>query len=185
MTDKSHAGHCPVCPLHFSIWLVFGLTRKTLCWLKQSAHAYAPLLLRVLLAYEFFEAGLAKLSGDNWFADLTFPFPFNLWPAEINWALASGLEIIAPLALLLGLATRFFSAALIVLTWVAILTVHSPETWHNLAELWQGYAITDNGYGNFKLPLMYIIMLISLLMSGAGRLSLDAWFDRNQAAPHG
>jgi len=36
----------------------------------------------LLLAYEFGEAGLEKLNGDNWFADLTFPFPVNLLPAD-------------------------------------------------------------------------------------------------------
>ena len=45
-----------------------------------------PLLaLRLILAWEFGEAGWEKLHGDNWFADVTFPFPFNLLPAEVSW----------------------------------------------------------------------------------------------------
>ena len=127
-----------------------------------------------MLAYEFGEAGLEKLHGDNWFADLSFPFPFNLLPADFSWTLATGLEIIAPIALILGFMTRFFSAALMMLTVVAIAAVHWPAEWHTLAELWKGYAITDQGYGNYKLPLMYLLMLATLLFSGAGRLSIDA-----------
>lgn len=34
---------------------------------------------------------------------------------------------------------------------------------------------SSQGYGNYKLPLMYLFMLMSLLLSGAWRLSLDAW----------
>ncbi len=47
--------------------------------------------LRLLLAYEFWEAGLEKLRGENWFASIKdqFPFPFNLVPVEISWQLAT------------------------------------------------------------------------------------------------
>lgn len=144
-------------------------------WFDRHAQDFAPMFLRVLLAYEFGEAGLEKLHGDNWFADLSFPFPFNLLPADFNWTLSTALEIIAPIALLLGLFTRFFSAALMVLTVVAIAAVHWPAEWHSLTELWQGYAITNQGYGNYKLPLLYLFMLGSLLLSGSGRLAIDTW----------
>lgn len=144
-------------------------------WFTAHASGLAPLFPRLILAYEFGEAGLEKLQGENWFAGLAFPFPFALLPAEVNWQLAAGLEILGPIALLLGLATRFFSFLLMLLTAVAIAAVHWPAEWHTLAELWRGYAITDRGYGNFKLPLLYLLMLASLLFSGGGRLSLDAW----------
>ncbi|WP_231890277.1 DoxX family protein [Methylomonas methanica] len=135
----------------------------------------APIFLRLLLAYEFGEAGLEKLHGDNWFADVSFPFPFSLLPTDFSWTLATGLEIIAPIALILGFMTRFFSAALMILTVVAIVAVHWSAEWHTLAELWKGYAITNQGYGNYKLPLVYLFMLGSLLLSGSGRLAIDAW----------
>lgn len=134
------------------------------------------------MAYEFGEAGLEKFNGNNWFADLAFPFPVNLLPADLSWTLATGLEIIASVALILGLATRFFSLALILLTVVAIAAVHWPVEWHGLAELWKGYAITDQGYGNYKLPLMYVLVLCSLILSGSGRISVDAWF-KSQRQP--
>ena len=52
----------------------------------------APLGLRLLLAWEYFESGREKLQGQNWFADLqdAFPFPFNQLPAALNWQLATG-----------------------------------------------------------------------------------------------
>ncbi len=134
------------------------------------------LSLRLLLAWEFGEAGFEKLHGSNWFADIQdqFPWPFKLIPVDINWALATGFEVVGAVALVVGLGTRFFSASLIVLTVVAMLSVHWPESWSTLSELWQGYALTDKGHGNFKLPLIYIAMLLPLVFMGPGRLSLDA-----------
>lgn len=167
--------NCLVCPLHKVTHGLLELIQQTSRWLAHNTAGFAPLFLRLLVAYEFLEAGLEKLSGENWFADLAFPFPFNLLPPDVNWSLSMGLEIIAPIALILGLATRFFSFVLIILTIVAIATVHWPAQWHTLAQLWKGYAITDQGYGNYKLPLMYLFMLTSLLFSGSGRLSVDAW----------
>jgi putative oxidoreductase len=138
------------------------------------------LSLRLLLTWEFGEAGVEKLRGSNWFADIQdqFPWPFRLIPADINWALATGFEVVGAVALLIGLGTRFFSASLIVLTVVAMLSVHWPESWSSLGELLKGYALTNEGFGNYKLPVIYIAVLLPLVFMGPGRLSLDALFQR-------
>lgn len=134
---------------------------------------FPQLILRLILAWEFGEAGFEKLHGTNWFSNITFPFPFNLVPPEFSWHLSTFFEIVGAFALALGLATRFFSASLIVLTIVAIAAVHWPESWSTLAELWKGYAITDKGYGNYKLPLLLLIMLLPLFFNGSGKFSVD------------
>lgn len=163
----------------------FSTTMELSNILNRSIAGLAPLFLRILLAYEFGEAGLEKLNGENWFADLAFPFPFNLLPPSFSWWLATFFELSAPIAFIAGFATRFFSVCLMVLTVVAIAAVHWPMEWHSLAELWQGYVIIDHGFGNFKLPLMYLFMLASLFCSGSGPWSVDAWlaskFRFNQA----
>lgn len=175
MNNTEDSTTCPVCPLHLSINLISHLTKKLSDWFaSHDTVSFAPLALRLLIAYEFLEAGIEKAKGGNWFADLAFPFPFNILPADFNWYLAMGLEIIAPIALFLGFATRFFSAALIILTIVAIITVHAPEHWY-LFNFFKGYVITDQGHGNYKLPVMYLFMLVSLVCSGSGRLSIDEW----------
>lgn len=124
----------------------------------------APLALRLLLAKEFWDAGVEKLQGQNWFFDLQarFPFPFSLLPPEFSWQLATWTELIAPIGLVLGLGTRFFSLGLTVLTLVAIAAVHAGH----------GYTISEGGW---KLPLIYLVMLLPLMLSGPGRLSLDHW----------
>ena len=156
-----------------------GLSRPP-CRIRRTLDSLAPwvglLFLRLLIGWEFLDSGLEKLGGENWFADIQeqFLFPFNRLPAELNWQLAMWFEIVGGVALMLGLATRFFAFALLVVTWVATVAVHWPAEWHSLAELWQGYVITDEGHGNFKLPLLFAVMLWALLFQGGGRLSLDA-----------
>lgn len=141
--------------------------------------AWLPQLgLRLLLASEFGEAGFEKLHGSNWFADISFPFPFNLLPPDFSWGMATFFEIIGAFALAFGVATRFFSLSLIILTIVAIAAVHWPAEWSSLSDLLTGYRISDkegDGFGNYKLPLLFIVMLLPLFFSGAGKASIDYW----------
>ena len=144
-----------------------------------SVYTWLPqLLLRSLLAWEFLEAGLEKYHGVNWFADLQFPFPFKLVPVEVSWHMATYFEIVGAVALVLGLGTRFFTMSLMILTVVAILTVHFPENVGSFSDLLKGYRIVDEageGFGNYKLPLIYLVMFFPLLFGGAGKLSIDYW----------
>ncbi len=133
-----------------------------------SAGAWVGLLsLRVLLAYEFWESGVEKWRGQNWFADIQaqLPFPVSLLPVEWSWQMATWAELLTPIALVLGFATRFASVSLMFLTVVAWASVHAGL----------GYNVCDNG---FKLPLMYLAMLLPLVLMGAGKLSLDALIAR-------
>ncbi|MFJ4434419.1 DoxX family protein [Pseudomonas sp. NPDC089395] len=150
---------------------------RTFTTLDRAGNWSADLPLRLFLAWEFFESGVEKFNGSNWFSDLqsSFPFPFSALPPELNWQLSMWAELVLPLLLLLGLGTRLAAAGLMVVTVVAIAAVHWPVHWSSLTELAQGYAITDRGFGNFKLPLIYLVALLPLLLKGSGRLSLDHW----------
>ena len=150
-----------------------------------AAGTFLPqIFLRLILFWEFWEAGKMKYDtiqegGEslsqtvNWFAGLSFPFPFDQISASANYHISMVAEILFALLILFGLFTRFAAIALIVLTVVATAAVHWPESYSSLGELWKGYAISNNGFGNYKLPLLYIIMLLPLLFSGAGKFSLD------------
>jgi len=141
---------------------------------------FALLPIRLLMAYEFGRAGMMKLNGNNWFANVqdNFPFPFNVVPVEISWFMATWMEILGAAGLVLGLFTRFWALGLIVVTIVAISGVHWPDEWSSLAELWKGYAVSDKGFGNFRIPLLFLVMLLPLVFQGAGKLSLDNIFAR-------
>ena len=143
--------------------------------LEPAGNWVALLPIRLLMAWEFGRAGMMKYNGNNWFANVqdNFPFPFNVIPVEISWFLATWVEILGAIGLVLGLFTRFWAFSLIILTIVAIAGVHWPYQWNSLAELWKGYAITDKGFGNFRIPLLFIVMLLPLVFAGPGKLSLD------------
>ena len=134
---------------------VYGSLDKLGEWLPQ-------LGIRFLLAYEFWEAGVNKFNGKNWFGGIVndFPFPFNVIPVDLSWLLATWTELVGAAALAVGFATRFFAASLIILDLVAWYSVHAGS----------GYNVCSNGY---KLPLIYLVLLIPLLTSGAGKASID------------
>ncbi|MBP7916910.1 MAG: DoxX family protein [Arenimonas sp.] len=157
-----------------------ALKKSIIRKLDSSAPWLGLLVLRVLMGWEYLEAGLEKFHGQNWFTDIQsqFPFPFNSVPPAISWQMASWFEIIGGAALIIGLGTRFFSLSLIVLTIVATAAVHWPAEWSSFAVLMKGYVITDDGFGNFKLPLLFLAMLTALLFYGPGKLSLDAFIRR-------
>ena len=148
--------------------------------LRASGDYVWPLALRLIMAWEFWEAGLIKLNGNNWFADIPwsnwqkgFPFPFDQIPVNLNWFLATWAELVFATMLLLGLFTRFAAISLVVVSVVATAAVHWPAEWGSLAELWDGFVITSQGAGNFKLPLLFVAMLLPLVFHGGGKLSLD------------
>lgn len=149
--------------MHAIVNLYAGLTTR----LDRAGSCLGLLAIRLLLAWEFWEAGVQKFTGENWFINIqeNFPFPFSVVPVDISWFLATWSELLGAVALAIGLGTRFFSVSLIILTIVAWVSVHSGN----------GYNVCDNGY---KLPLMYLVMFVPLLLSGPGKLSLDHWLAR-------
>lgn len=151
------------------------LWSNTVSRLNSAGDFFAALPLRLILAWEFWESGMAKIGGENWFSRIQekFPFPFSSISADLNWTLAAYGEVAVAILLLLGLFTRFAAISLIVITAVATAAVHWPAEWGSVAELWQGYAISDDGHGNFKLPLLFIIIALPLVFNGGGKLSLD------------
>ena len=90
-----------------------------------------PLALRLIMFWEFWEAGITKLRGNNWFADIPwadwqkgFPWPFTTLSTDLNWFAATWGELLFSVLILLGLFTRFAAISLIVITTVATAAVH-------------------------------------------------------------
>ena len=154
---------------------IIALRERTAAILDPAGDWVAMLPIRFLMAFEFGKAGMMKLNGKNWFANVqeNFPFPFDVIPVEISWFLATWAEIFGAIGLALGLFTRFWAFSLIILSIVAISGVHWPDDWNSLAELWKGYAVSNKGFGNYRIPLLFVAMLFPLIFTGAGKLSLD------------
>ena len=156
---------------------LLDLRRSIVGTLDASGEWVALLLIRLLMAWEFGRAGLMKLNGTNWFGNVkeNFPFPFNVVPVEISWFLATWFEILGAIGLVLGLFTRFWAFSLVILSIVAIAGVHWPESYGSFSELWESYSVSKKSdmHGNFRIPLLFIAMLLPLMFVGAGKLSLD------------
>jgi len=118
-----------------------------------------PLLFRLVLAYGFYGPATMKLKNFNgiveWFTGMGMPLP------KLNALLATGTETAGFILIFLGLATRIISIPLIVVMVVAIATVHMGN----------GFEAGNNG---FEIPIYYMLMLFSLLITGPGRISLDS-----------
>lgn len=132
-----------------------------------------PLTVRLWLSQEFITAGWRKLSGGpiapDWFAELAFPFPVSLLPADVNW-LAAGLgEVVLGTLLMPGVLSRLAALGLLFITWVAVYTVHFELGWAGWNQI-----DSDAGQG-FKVPLIMAAMLLVIVTQGAGRFSVDAW----------
>lgn len=152
-----------------------GIYDAIVARLRGMGEVFPPLALRLVMGWEFWESGLEKYKGENWFADIqsSFPFPMNYVPADLSWGMATWFELIGGVALWLGLGTRFFAFSLLILTFVATAAVHWPSMWQMWSELLAGYAVSDMGHGNFKLPLLFSVMLLPLIFNGAGKASID------------
>ena len=93
----------------------------------------APLLLRLYLAPIFILAGYGKFAAFEstvfYFGEyLNIPFP------ELMVVLAGSAELLGGIALLLGIAVRWFSLPLLVVMAVAAVTAHWQYGWHVLPE---------------------------------------------------
>lgn len=141
-----------------------GAVRVAIDRLAWIAYAFAPPLLRIALAVPFFKSGLTKWEGFlslSPAAEFLFEDEFKLhifgqaygFPAPEFVAWTDGLaEIVLPVLLVIGLATRFSALALLVMT--AIIQLVVPEGW-----------------ANFHLP--WAALAVALIAIGPGPLSLD------------
>lgn len=133
------------------------MIQKTVSLLRQ-CHDAPLFLIRLVLAYGFFNPAITKAqdihSVADWFESLHIPLPL------FNAYLSTGTELLGVVLLSTGLFTRFIAIPLMITMLVAIKTVHGAN----------GFEAANNG---FEIPLYYLLMLLSLMVFGAGRLSLD------------
>jgi putative oxidoreductase len=135
----------------------------------QTNESNATAIIRVVLGIILFPHGAQKMLG--WFGGYGFngTMGFLTGTAGLPWIIAFlviALEFFGAVALILGFATRVVAAGIISLFAGIILTSH----------LQNGFFM--NWYGNLKgegyeFHLLIIGMAIALLVSGAGRWSVD------------
>jgi len=113
--------------------------------------------LRMLLA------GNSAMMGD----------PIGLGPI-LSLILVTVAEFLGALLVMLGLATRFTAALVVVSMAVAAFVAHGSDPW----TMEQGYKLYMAGqsksWASKEPALLYLIPFLALIFTGAGKISLDA-----------
>lgn len=134
-------------------------TLLSLGWFDRLA-AGGPLLIRLAVGGAMVIHGSQKLFGDpgrfiGFVGKLGFPAP-----TFFGWA-AIAAEFFGGMALLLGLFTRWSAVFVAFTMGVAAFVAHA-----------------NDGFNKQEYPLVLMLGALSLLASGGGALSLDAWLFR-------
>ena len=141
--------------------------------LQTSDHG-TGLILRLTLAAVMFPHGAQKALG--WFGGYGFSGTLSFFTDSVGlpWLLGFGiiaLELLGPLFLLAGLATRALALGFVGLMIGAIVTTHAA---HGFFMNWFG---AQAGEG-FEYHLLVIGIALALALGGAGRASVDRWLSR-------
>ena len=133
--------------------------------LLATSAGWGPLALRLPIGIIFVAHGAQKLFGAFGGYGLEgtgqFMASLGLTPGYLMALLAGSAEFFGGLALLLGVLVRPAAVALAFAMLVAIFSVH----------IGKGLFMANNGY---EYALALVAASVSLLISGAGRLSVDA-----------
>jgi len=135
-----------------------------------AVRVFVPILLRFALAAVFIYHGLGKVSPEANFgmAWQKAPDPSKLppdapppqvLPGALQLAVAWG-EVLGGAACALGILTRLAALGLAAIMVGAIVTVHGPH----------GFSLQHGGY---EYNLVLIVVCLSLVLLGAGTISLD------------
>jgi putative oxidoreductase len=140
---------------------------------------WVPLPLRLIIGFGFTAHGWAKLSrGPSGFAKLLAQIGAPL-PEVTAW-LSTFLEILGGLAIFVGAFVEVVSVPLIVMMLVAMFTVHLKYGFSSVNTT----GLTEEGprFGppGYEVNLLYIAGLVSLILGGAGALSVERLLARKE-----
>jgi len=121
----------------------------------------ASLLLRLTVGGLMLLHGIDKVSnGIGW-------LPGALAKRGLPEVLASGVyvgEVVAPILLILGLATRLSAAAIVFTLLIAVYVVHPSDV----------FALGDHGQYALELHTFYIVGALAIALLGPGRYAVPA-----------
>jgi putative oxidoreductase len=141
---------------------------------------WVPLSLRLIIGFGFMAHGWAKFSrGPSGFAKLLAQIGAPL-PEATAW-FSTFVEILGGLAIFVGAFVEVVSVPLIVMMLVAMFTVHLKYGFSSINTI----GLTEEGprFGppGYEINLLYIAGLVSLILGGAGALSVDRLLSRKEA----
>lgn len=136
---------------------------RAIGWVRRAGGAAAPPVARIALALPFLRSGLTRWDGFLELSPVTtflFEEQFQLhvlgrthalpWPDLLAWGVGCA-EIVFPVLLIAGLATRVSALALLVMTGVIQLVF--PDGWANFHLYWAALALCVMALGPGRLAL--------------------------------
>ena len=139
---------------------IAALIDKAIKWLGYLTPLF-DLAIRLWVANVFWKSGLTKIkSWDSTLMLFEYEYSVPLLPTNVAAYLATGAELLFPLLLLLGLASRFSALSLFILNCVAVISY--PD-------------ISDAG---IKDHMLWGTMLAVIFFHGPGLLSADHFLRR-------
>lgn len=109
--------------------------------------------------------GIAKVRG---YSDMSASFPDPIgFGRQLSLLVAIGSEVGCSLLLTVGAASRFAAVPLAFTMMVALFVVHGSDPWKVK-----------------ELAAVYLLVYVSLILTGAGRFSIDhRWVNKRKATP--
>jgi putative oxidoreductase len=133
---------------------------------------WVPLPLRLIIGIGFMVHGWAKLSrGPPGFAKLLAQIGAPL-PETTAWV-TTFMELLGGLAIFVGAFVGVVSVPLIVMMLVAMFTVHLKYGFSSINTIGLTRDGPQFGPPGYEVNLLYIAGLLSLILGGAGALSID------------
>jgi len=128
-----------------------------------------------MIGFGFAAHGYAKLSkGPEGFAVIlqTLGMPA---PGLMAWLTALG-ELFGGLALMAGALVPIVSVPLAIIMLVAMFTIHLPYGFSSIKLMALTAQGPEFGIPGYEVNLLYLVGLLTLVMGGAGPLSIDGFF---------
>jgi putative oxidoreductase len=149
---------------------------------QKSLTQWAPLFLRLVMGCGFMAHGWAKLSrGPAGFEKLLVYLGVPL-PHFTSW-LVPLVEVFGGLALLLGALVTIIAIPLILTMLMAMFSVQLKYGFSSVKTI--GLTVDGPLFGppGYEINLLYIAGLVSLILTGAGMLSIDSFIAGKKAKP--
>src|SRR5512134_2740394 len=151
------------------------------------ASSIGLLILRLGIGGYLLTHGVGKLQmmlagGFGKFGD---PIGLGSGPSLV---LVTAAEFFCALAVMAGLATRFAAAVIVISMSVAAFVAHGSDPWTMGEGARRFMAGTSKSWASREPALLYLIPVLALIVTGAGRFSIDGWIgtrrrDRRADAP--
>jgi len=141
-----------------------NLYYKLVCWL-QCAAPVGDLCLRLWVADAFWRAGLVKIANmDSTLSLFENEYHVPILPPDFAAYLGTGIELVVPWFLAVGLFGRLSAGFLFVYNIIAVISY--PDLWPD--GFWTG--LFGTGFMDHK---AWGIMLLVTFLAGPGKLSVD------------